>query len=156
MKTTKNLLFFLKLIITFIVVTQSAWAEDAVPPKLMSIDELRKCVKEDVRLKERTASIEKTRKQLEDELPVLTTEAGTLASVLEALSKKQTQAEMDAYNARVDEHNRRSEDHRKRSAVLNLEIDEHNNATAASMKACATRPFLLRDQETVLKELAQK
>jgi septal ring factor EnvC (AmiA/AmiB activator) len=157
MKIIKRLLHICsKLIVTFSLIAQFSLAEESIPLQFMSIDELRVCAKEDARLKERTASIEKTRKQLEGELPALSNEAGTLASVLEALSKKQTQAEMDAYNARVDDHNRRIEDHRKRAQAFDLEIDEHNKATAASMKACATRPFLLRDQETVMKELEQK
>jgi septal ring factor EnvC (AmiA/AmiB activator) len=157
MKIIKRLLHICsKLIVTFIAIAQFSRAEDAVPPQPMSLNEARECAKEDARLKQGMALLEKTRQQLDTELASITTEAGSLALLLEALSKKQTQSEIDAYNARSDDHNRRAEDHRRRTMAFNTDVDKQNNASAALMKSCATRPVRFEDQETVMKELEQK
>lgn len=89
-------------------------------------------------------------------LSALTKDAGTLASVLEELSKKQTEVEMDAYNARVGDYNRRAEDHHTRTKTFNLDVNELNKAASVSMKSCATRPSRLEDQEAIEKELEAK
>lgn len=156
MKTTRHRLL-LPLYLFFIVATPTlSFSEESTLPKFLSRDELRACRKEDARIKEQEPKFEKIRKELETELDGFSVEAATLAAMIEALSKKQTEAGLEAYNKRVNEHNRRVEDHRKRTLEFNVMINEYNSERAANMKMCATRPFKLEDDEALKDELDGK
>ncbi|HEX6703936.1 MAG TPA: hypothetical protein VF169_04180 [Albitalea sp.] len=136
-----------------LVLAAATWAQAGKkrPPAPLSREELRQCMDREDQLIERRDALGRARAEHDTDLAAATQAAGALSSQLRTLDNTDAPA-VDGYNKRIDEHDLRVGKINKRAEALNAAAGTLQSDGADFMAQCSTRPFVLQDKQSILKE----
>ncbi|HUP97839.1 MAG TPA: hypothetical protein VM073_07855 [Usitatibacter sp.] len=116
----------------------------------MSREMLRTCMERDASMRDRLDLLESERLEHDRETQAIERDGARIAEELRNLDSRDASA-VAAYNARSAAHNRRVEVHNRRVADMNARAALHNGDASDLAAQCASRPYLLRDRDAVLR-----